>query len=166
MGRGVLILVTVGTMLPFDRLVRAADRWAAEHTGEKVYAQIGERGGYEPQHMAWSRLLSPAAFADLLDQSRLLVAHAGTGSYFLAADRARPIVLLPRRAAYREHTTDHQVGTAQWLATKPGVQVAMTEDDLPRAIEAALAQPGAVVSRVSAYAPELFIARIRAALLC
>jgi UDP-N-acetylglucosamine transferase subunit ALG13 len=158
-----VILVTIGTMVPFDRLVQAADRWAAAHPEEEVFAQIGDAGVYEPKHMKWTRLVSPQEFAQLVDRSRLLVAHAGTGSFFLAAEKSRPIVMFPRRAAFKEHTTDHQVHTARWLRSKPGVYVAMTEDELPGAIADAMAN-SAVVAAVPPYAPDAFLARIREAL--
>ena len=160
-----MILLTIGTMLPFDRLVRAIDRWAGEHAEEEVVAQIGERGVYEPKNMRWIRLAAPDAFAALVDQSRLLVAHAGTGSFLLAAERARPIVLFPRRAAFNEHTSDHQLQTARWLCQKPGVYVAMTEEELPTVIATALARPEIVVEPVPPHAPAPFLSRIREALL-
>ena len=159
-----MILVTIGTMLPFDRLVRAADSWASAHPDEEVVAQIGDQGVYEPTHMRWMRMVGPQDFAALVDQSRLLVAHAGTGSFFLAAERGKPIVLFPRRAAFKEHTTDHQVHTARWLRGKPGVTVAMTEDELPAAIETALSRSEIVVDAVPPHAPAAFLARIREAL--
>lgn len=159
-----MILVTVGTMLPFDRLVRAMDRWAAEHQDEDVFAQIGD-GFYRPQAMRWSRLLSVAEFADMVGQCSILVAHAGTGSFFLAAEKSKPLVMLPRRAALREHTTDHQVHTARWLQAKPGVYVAMEADDLAGAISAARAQPDLTVSSVAPYAPTMLLSQIRSFLL-
>ena len=37
-----MILVTVGTQIPFDRLVRYVDKWAAESLeGDSVVAQVG-----------------------------------------------------------------------------------------------------------------------------
>jgi UDP-N-acetylglucosamine transferase subunit ALG13 len=159
-----MILVTIGTMVPFDRLVRAADEWAGAHPEEEVVAQIGNQGVYEPRHMRWMRMVGPQEFAELVDKSRLLIAHAGTGSFFLAAEKGRPIVLFPRRAQFREHTTDHQVHTARWLREKPGVYVAMTEAELPGAIEAALARSDVVVDAVPPHAPEAFLTRIREAL--
>ncbi|MGO7205561.1 glucuronosyltransferase, partial [Rhizobium ruizarguesonis] len=43
-----MILVTVGTQLPFDRLVKAVDTFATE-LSKPVLAQIG-RGSYTPQN--------------------------------------------------------------------------------------------------------------------
>ena len=165
MGCRTVILLTIGTMLPFDRLVRAIDKWAEQHAEEEVVAQIGDKGVYEPKHMRWVRLMPPDEFAAMVEASRLLIAHAGTGSFLLAAEKARPIVLFPRRAALNEHTSDHQLQTAGWLREKAGVYIALTEDELPAAIETALSRPQVVVDPIPAYAPAAFLARLREALL-
>jgi UDP-N-acetylglucosamine transferase subunit ALG13 len=155
-----VILVTVGTMLPFDRLVLAMDRWAAKHPSDEVFAQIGQ-GSFEPRTMTWTRLLPPQEFAALARRAALIVAHAGTGSYFLAAEISRPVVMLPRLAANREHTTDHQLHTAAWLRGKPGVYIALSEEELPPAIAQALEQGSDSVRRFPPYAPDPFLSRVR-----
>jgi UDP-N-acetylglucosamine transferase subunit ALG13 len=155
-----VILVTIGTMLPFDRLVEAMDRWAGAHPSEEVFAQIGA-GAYEPRNMPWARLLSPQEFAERVRACSLLVAHAGTGTFFLAAEMAKPVVMLPRLAVKREHTTDHQVHTARWLSEKPGVYVAMTDEDLPATIATAKVQGSLAMSRFTPFAPEEFLTQIR-----
>ena len=160
-----MILLTIGTMLPFDRLVRVVDGWAGVHREEEVIAQIGDKGIYEPRHMQWMRFVPPDEFAAMVDRSRLLIAHAGTGSFLLAAERARPIVLFPRLASLGEHTSDHQLQTARWLQHKRGVHIAMTEEELPSAIAAALAHPEVVVESIPPYAPGPFLSRLRDALL-
>ncbi len=159
-----MIFVTIGTMLPFDRLIRAMDEWAAAHPMEEVFAQIGD-GLYEPANMKWVRLLGPEEFAAVIERCSVVVAHAGTGSFFLAAEKRKPIVLLPRRAAFREHTTDHQVDTARWLRDKAGVYVAMTEDELADAIAQAASEPSAMTTPIQPYAPQPFLSQIRKFLL-
>ena len=155
-----MIIVTTGTMLPFDRLVRAMDRWAGMHAGEEVFAQIGD-GSYKPRNMSWARFLVPREFTDRVRASSLIVSHAGTGSFFLAADTGKAVVMLPRLAVNREHTTDHQVHTARWLSRKPGVYVATTEKDLPAAIARARVSGNSVAAQLRSYAPEPFLAEIR-----
>jgi UDP-N-acetylglucosamine transferase subunit ALG13 len=151
-------------MLPFDRLVRAMDRWAERYPSEQAFAQIGE-GAYEPQNMRWVRFLAPGEFADRVRKSSLIVAHAGTGTFFLAAETGKAVVMLPRLAANREHTTDHQVHTARWLSEKPGVYVAMTEQELPAAIAKARARESVVSSLPTPYAPQPFLSKLRAFLI-
>ena len=110
-----MIFVTIGSMFPFDRMIRAMDAWAgSEGAGEEILAQIGA-GAYEPAHMAWVRKLDRPAYADAIRRSRLVVAHAGVGSIVTAGEIGRPIVVLPRRAHLGEHTSDHQVETVGWL---------------------------------------------------
>ncbi|HMM55704.1 MAG TPA: glycosyltransferase [Candidatus Desulfobacillus sp.] len=133
-----MIFVTVGSMMPFDRLVAAADAWAAA-SGREAFAQIGE-GRYLPRHMEYTRRLAPGAFAARLRVAELIVAHAGMGSVISALEAGKPIVVMPRRSADREVTTDHQLHTTKWLTGKPGVHVAANEDDLAAAIERALAE--------------------------
>ena len=156
-----MIFVTIGSMFPFERLIRAMDAWAAANPGaaEGMLAQIGD-GGYEPRHMRWERSLEREAYGRAVAAASLVVAHAGMGSVITAGEHGKPIVLLPRRAAQGEHTNDHQVDTARWLRTLPGVHVADTEADLPARIAAALAGGAAVT--LGAEAPPAFLARLRA----
>ena len=156
-----MIFVTIGSMFPFDRLIRAMDAWAAAdpQAAEGMLAQIGD-GGYEPAHMRWVRSLEREAYARAVAAADLVVAHAGMGSVITAGEHGKPIVLLPRRAARGEHTNDHQVDTARWLRTRPGVRVADAEADLPAEIAAALA--GGVAVTLGAEAPPAFLARLRA----
>jgi UDP-N-acetylglucosamine transferase subunit ALG13 len=151
-----MIFVTIGSMFPFDRMVRAMDAWAAAQE-EEILAQIGA-GSFEPRHMAWVRSLPRPDYAAAISRARLVVAHAGVGSVVAAGEQGKPIVVLPRRAALGEHTSDHQVETAGWLRGKPGVQVADSEADLPACIAAAAAAAGA---RLAAAADPAFLERLR-----
>ena len=158
-----MIFVTVGSVLPFERLIRALDDWSALHPEEDVFAQIGH-AGYVPRHMRYERMLAPADCRRLYTEASLIVAHAGMGTVISAAEIARPIVLLPRRTMWREHTTDHQLHTARWLRGRPGVFIADTEAELEQRIEEArtcLLQHG----NLSTTAPEEFTRMIRQALI-
>jgi UDP-N-acetylglucosamine transferase subunit ALG13 len=153
------IFVTIGSMFPFDRLVRAMDAWAATRADPPgMLAQIGD-GGYEPRHMRWVRSLPREDYARVVAGARLVVAHAGMGSVISAGEHGKPIVLLPRRAARGEHTNDHQVDTARWLHGRPGIHVAGAEAELGPRIAEALA--GGRVASLAPTAPAEFLARIR-----
>ncbi|MBA3324951.1 MAG: glucuronosyltransferase [Rhodobacteraceae bacterium] len=129
-------------MLPFDRLIRRMDEWAAEADGEEIVAQIGN-GAFAPRHMRWMRRLERTAFDDTVRRARLVVAHAGVGSIMTARSFGRPIVVLPRRRRLGEHTSDHQLETAAWMHERPGIYVAETEVELGARIAQALAAPEA-----------------------
>src|SRR5262245_29756805 len=158
-----MIFVTVGSMMPFDRLIAAMDRWTSETHQEQVFAQIGN--GSQPQRMQWARSVSLAEFSQLVAKSTVIVAHAGMGSIISAAEVGKPIVIMPRFAALREHTTDHQVHTATRLLGRPGIYVAMSETELPGMIGAAIKATGKANQHLPRTAPEPFIARIRDLLL-
>ena len=124
-----MIFVSVGTQLPFDRLIKAMDIYAGAHRDEPVFAQIG-KSNYVPQHLTFEKNLSPAAFRQKAEECSVIVSHAGIGNVLLALELGKPLFILPRRAALHEHRNDHQLATATWLEGKPGINVAMTEDDL------------------------------------
>ncbi len=56
-----MIFVTVGAQMPFDRLVRSVDRWAAAEQRSNVFAQIST-GSWIPQHIQWTEFLTPAEY--------------------------------------------------------------------------------------------------------
>ena len=74
-----MIFVTIGTLLPFDRLIRLVDGLAPSLPERPFFAQIG-KGAYEPRNMDYARHLAPSAFGDKVRQASLIVAHAGMGS--------------------------------------------------------------------------------------
>lgn len=124
-----MIFLTVGSELPFDRLVRAVDDWCGNHPDADVFGQIGEPGEkeYRPRHFQWQAFITPDAYRQRYDAAELIIGHAGMGSIITALVKAKPILIMPRRAAFIETRNDHQVSTAKRFATREGVLVA--EDD-------------------------------------
>jgi len=53
-----VILVTVGSMLPFDRLIEAMDKWAADHPGHSLFAQIGKGASSADPPEVWRERLA------------------------------------------------------------------------------------------------------------
>jgi UDP-N-acetylglucosamine transferase subunit ALG13 len=155
-----MIFVTVGSMMAFDRLILSMDKWASAHAESDVMAQIGD-GTYRPSHMRWTRMLSPGKFQEAVRDAAIMVAHAGMGSYFVAAELRKPIVMLPRRAVNREHTTDHQLHTLKWLRERPGVYAAMSDEELEVAISKAMTGGSIAGAEFTSFAPEPFLTRVR-----
>jgi UDP-N-acetylglucosamine transferase subunit ALG13 len=154
-----VIFVSIGSMFPFDRLIRCVDEIAPTRAAESFFAQIGD-GTYEPRNMAFARMLSRREFMDKLKESKLLLAHAGMGSIISALEVGTPVLVLPRRAALGEVNTDHQLATARWLEGRPGISVCFEDADLPAALDQALA--GAAAGQtMDRTAPPEFIDRIR-----
>jgi UDP-N-acetylglucosamine transferase subunit ALG13 len=155
-----MIFVTVGSMMAFDRLILSMDKWAQAHADSEVLAQIGD-GTYRPSHMRWTRMLPPSKFQEVVRNAVIMVAHAGMGSYFVAAEMRKPIVMLPRLALNREHTTDHQLHTLKWLRERPGVYAAMSDEELEFAIAKAMTGGSVAGAEFTSFAPEPFVRRVR-----
>ena len=117
-----MIFVTVGSMLPFDRLVEAMDTWAPANPAVEVFAQIGE-GRFIPKTCRWERMIEPAEFDTKCLAAEVVVAHAGMGTILSTLQSRRPLVIMPRRANLREHTTDHQIATAERFGGRQGITV-------------------------------------------
>lgn len=118
-----MIFVTVGTQLPFDRLVRLVDAIARDLPGP-VFAQIGS-GNYRPSHMDWRATLKPHEFERFMRSATIVVGHAGIGTVLNARRLRKPVVLFPRRAKLGEHRNDHQLATVRALVGRPGIGIAM-----------------------------------------
>lgn len=155
----IVIFVTVGSQMPFDRLIRAADEWAGKGRDHEVLAQVGE-STYVPRHLRAVRVMSPFEFRAAVAKSGVVVAHAGMGSVLTAMEFGKPLVVMPRRGSLRETRNDHQVATARWLQTKAGIRVAMTEGEISDAIDLALGG-GCEAKDVSPYASEELLTALR-----
>lgn len=130
-----MIFVTVGTQLAFDRLVQAVDAWVGNNPGERAYAQIGP-ATFQPHNMESSDFVRPDEADALFREADLIVSHAGMGSILTALKYKKPILIMPRKAALGEHRNDHQLATAKWLGTKPGVTVAWEAEDVSGLLDA------------------------------
>lgn len=124
-----MILVSVGTQFPFDRLVRAVDEWAARNGTKDVVAQTGNTS-LRPAALQAFPFLNPADFSDLQKKAAFHVAHAGMGSILTALELGKPIIIMPRDHLLGEHRNGHQLATAKCFANTPGVYVAMDENEL------------------------------------
>ena len=155
------VFVSVGSMMPFDRLVHAMDEWAAAHPDVPVEIQIG-RGKYEPRHARSVRLVPVADYREKVAAARLFVAHAGMGSIIAAIEAGKPLLMLPRLRAEGEHNTDHQLATAASIGARPGLHVATDAGDLQRRVTALLADAGAPPAPIASLADQGFTDRIRA----
>jgi UDP-N-acetylglucosamine transferase subunit ALG13 len=125
-----VILATVGTQLPFPRLLRVLDRIAAEH-GLKIVAQTCGNLA-DARALDQREFLAPSEFAVLAASARVIVGHAGIGTIFAAARLEKPLILFPRRAALGEHRNDHQQATAAAMADRTGIHIAWDDADLER----------------------------------
>ncbi|MCU0855455.1 MAG: glycosyltransferase family 28 protein [Rhodobacteraceae bacterium] len=142
-----MIFATVGTQLPFDRLLAGLDSWAALNPGIPILAQSG-RTARMFQHISTVRDLDQTAFRDRFAEARLVVAHAGMGTILSATELGKPVILMPRLARFGEHRNDHQRDTAAEMARLSNVTVVEDGEALHAALDAARARGFAFASDI------------------
>jgi UDP-N-acetylglucosamine transferase subunit ALG13 len=158
-----VIFLTVGTHEPFDRLVRAVDEWAKERGfGKHVFGQVTNNATYFPTAFEWVANLEPSDFHDRCVAADFVVSHAGMGTIINVLSIGKPIVVLPRRGHLGETRNDHQQATALRLSRRPGLHVAMSDEDLPQLLDDVVSDNGMHADRpISRFADEQLISAIR-----
>lgn len=127
-----MIFATVGTQLPFPRLIQALADLSSK-TAEEIIAQTGSAAQDDaPAHpnLSLRKQMTPAEFDAAFARARVVVGHAGIGTILSARKLGKPLVILPRRHSLGEHRNDHQLATAVQVAKLPGIHVAWQTEDL------------------------------------
>lgn len=118
-----MILVITGThQQPFNRLLQAVDALATSE--ERIY-QTGY-STYVPAHGQVRAFLPPDEMKQLMQQARVIVCHAGTGTVMSALDCGKCPVVAPRLERFGEHVDDHQL---QLVAGLEGFVIPFMPDD-------------------------------------
>lgn len=133
-----MILVTLGTIpFPFDRAVL----WLRillnrEVINEPVFLQYGN-SNISPLEghplVTLEPTITSSHLSQLVDESRLVISHAGQGSTRMLAAKETPFVLLPRLKSFGEHIDDHQLLFAQSVI-QFGIYYFVTLDGLEKGI--------------------------------
>ena len=130
-----MIFVTVGSQMPFGRLVRAVDEWAGRNPDVEVIAQVGADEPYQALHLHAFATVAPDRYAEIMRTCDLVVGHAGMGTVLTALEHEKPMLLMPRRHALHETRNDHQQATLRWLMATPGIHAVEDESALKAALD-------------------------------
>ena len=154
-----MIFLTVGTLFPFDRLVKAVDDALDEDlTDKEVLAQIGRRG-YRPHNMEYVEIMEKGSFSSYFQKASFIISHAGIGTIAMAFKYGKPLLVMPRLKRYREHVNDHQVDTARKFEELGHILAVYDVKDLPDGIhklknfvpKERKASPEAVADRIRSF---------------
>jgi len=129
-----VIFVTVGSQLPFDRLVKAMDVWAGLNKEIKVVVQTGETD-FIAKHCHIKNYIEPVEWEKLLQEAELVIAHAGMGTILKCIDNHKPLVILPRKWKLGEIRNDHQLATVKYFENISGICIANDTEKLFKAIK-------------------------------
>lgn len=128
LGKRVVIFLTLGTQLAFDRLVLAVDT-VAETVDEEIFGQIGN-ATYVPKHFKAVQFMDQKEFDECFEKARIIIGHAGMGTILTAMRQEKPLIVMARQAALGEHRNDHQCATVEQLGRLPGIYVVETAEDI------------------------------------
>ena len=128
-----MILVTIGLMYGFDRLIKEMDKIAGR-VDEAVIMQIGETT-YKPKNAEYFRFTSNEEIDRLYEDARVVVCHAGVGSILTALEHGKPVIAVPRRKKYGEHVDDHQLEIARELEKERMITVVCDVGDLENVLD-------------------------------
>jgi UDP-N-acetylglucosamine transferase subunit ALG13 len=123
-----MIFLTVGTQLPFDRLVKSVDNYC--DTKElNVIAQIGN-AIYRPINLEYKDFYQPDEVDSYFDAASVIISHAGMGTIISCIKKSKPLILFPRLSIKGEHRNDHQMDTIKSFLNFTGIYIAYNEVDL------------------------------------
>jgi UDP-N-acetylglucosamine transferase subunit ALG13 len=128
----VKVFVTVGTQLPFDRLVKAVDELGALYDWD-ILAQIGQTR-YQPRHLEWRAFVDTETAAGWIRDSDLVITHAGMGTILGRLEAGGPMLVMPRKASLGEHRNEHQRASCARLGHFPSIHVVEDADELREAV--------------------------------
>jgi UDP-N-acetylglucosamine transferase subunit ALG13 len=154
-----VIFVTVGTQLPFDRMLQAVDEWAGAQ-GIRGFAQIGP-SRYRPRNLEHAQFVDAGEFVAHVRAADCIIAHAGMGTILTSLTHAKPAILVPRIAALGEHRNEHQLATARKFGEYPMIKIANDAEELAQAYAAIMQGRGESAPRLSPHASPEFIAALR-----
>jgi UDP-N-acetylglucosamine transferase subunit ALG13 len=139
-----VILFTIGTSEPFDRLISVADA-VAESTGEAVVVQTG-RSRRRLDVAQSVPFLTYDELAELISSSRVVVAHAGAGSVLLCLLHGKVPLVVPRLRRFGEVIDDHQLIFARRMHDLGLVRLVENPEDIVTLVDGVTPAPMAVVA--------------------
>jgi UDP-N-acetylglucosamine transferase subunit ALG13 len=158
-----MILLTVGTQFPFDRLVRAVDDLASQGViNEQVFAQIGTTS-YRPRNFTSVPSLEKETLDKYFKEAAMIISHAGMGTIATAMQYDKALLVMPRLKKYGEVVNDHQVAIARRFEKLGYLLAAYQAEELPEKIRLLRtfvprkrrAQPELVAERITRFLKEL-----------
>lgn len=159
-----MILVTVGTQLTFDRLVKGVENWALGEGYNDIVFQVG-LNAYHPKIGVVHEFLPVNQMDNYYKKVDLIIGHAGMGTILTSLTGGKPLVIMPRLHRYSEHRNDHQVATFNNTKSFDSIFAAEDESCLSLVISSALQFSSSGEDSISDVANEDLIQYLRHKLL-
>ena len=101
-----------------------------------------------------------AEYKRRLETCDLFVAHVGMGSILQGLELRKQMLLMPRLASQKEHTTDHQLHTAERFRDTPGLKIVDDVPTLQAQISRLLREPMKASDGIPPHAQPALIAKV------
>lgn len=128
-----MITFTLGTIhYPFYRLLNWLQKLLDQHQiYEKIALQYGSTPivSFEHSLVTSFQSISPDKMEKYINNSSLVISHAGQGSTRALIEKQASFVLIPRRKCFGEHVDDHQLWFARTVA-KYGIPYCLEYEQL------------------------------------
>ncbi|MBN1123709.1 MAG: hypothetical protein JXA82_01780 [Sedimentisphaerales bacterium] len=130
-----MIFVTVGTQLPFDRMVQFVDDACEKGLIDKeVFGQIGV-GAVSPMHFPSVDVMLKKEYDQVFHEAEYIISHAGMGTISLAFSLNKRILVIPRLSQYNEVVNDHQSHIADFFEREGYLLAARNAEEFGRKIQ-------------------------------
>ena len=113
----------------------------------EVIMQIGYKPSYFPKNGKYYQFIQRKEIDEYFQKAELIVSHCSVGVLLRAQKHVKPIIMVPRQFALKEHVDDHQVGFAEMLIKQnsiQGMKFIFDIDELGNTIEQVLKDKKAV----------------------
>mgnify|MGYP003867369623 CR=1 FL=1 len=144
--------MTVGTQLPFDRLIKSVEEWGVSEGYTDIIFQVG-KGSYKPKIGQTFDFISESKMNFYFDEAQLVIGHAGMGTILNCLTKGRLLVVMPRLFKYGEHRNDHQLATFNKIKPTQGIYLSANESGLHEKINSALNNVNKII-QISEYADQ------------
>ena len=136
-----MVFVTVGAILPFDRLIRMVSEVKARgEMPEDVFMQTGV-GGLAPEGISTAETLPFDEIQARLRDADIVICHGGTGSLITALRQGCRTIAVPRLLQHGEVYDDHQAEITGAFEKRGLIAVANTADELSEALHRVRTRP-------------------------
>lgn len=150
-----MIFVTVGSQVPFDRMIEAVDAIAPLLGGKELVVQA-LASEYKAKNFTTVDYISPSDFKSYVERAELVISHAGTGTILSVSQLEKPMIVFPRSGKLKETRNDHQVATCRMMEQTTKLQVAYDAEGLRQKIEMYMRGELPVMDKMSPHAsPQL-----------
>ena len=132
-----MIFVSVGTQIPFDRLLKSVERQIEiGNIREEVIVQAGVTS-FKSDKMKIINFIPLDEFNKIINKAKLIICHGGVGTITDGLKNGKTIIACPRLKKYSEAKNDHQIQIIENFGKMGFIIPLLDPDDLGVALEKA-----------------------------